>query len=585
LFEPFQLPFVQRGLFEVLLLSIALGVLGTWIVVRGLAFYSHALATSAFPGLVLADGLGFAPQIGALGVGLLFAVVVGRLGAGRRELYDSRTALALVGALALGVILASDVFHSGSNIETLLFGSLLVLEPRDLIFAGALSVVAVVANLLLGRSWLTTGFDPQGARSLGVPVLLPDLALLGLVALAAVAVLSAVGALLATALLVVPAATTRLWTQRMPAWQIATVLLVAAEGVAGLWLSAEVNAPPGASIAVLTGGGFVVAAAVKALPRRRRRRLALAPALAAACAVLAGCTHVGGSSGNRLSVVATTTQIADFARNVGGDDVDVHQILQPNTDPHEYEPRPADVTGTAGANVVFESGDELDTWMDQVVSESGTDGQVVDLSTHLPVTVPGETSGPEASRYDPHWWHDPVNAEAAVREIRDAMIAADPSRRDGFERRAEAYLKQLRTLDAGIKRCFAAVPPNQRRLVTDHDAFNYFAKRYGIQVVGAVIPSQTTEAQTSAGDISQLAEEVRREHVRAIFPESSLNPDVAHSLAKQTGAISDLTLYGDTLGPAGSAGATYLMMEEANADAMVRGFTGGQRGCRIGGLG
>jgi zinc/manganese transport system substrate-binding protein len=583
MFDPFQLPFVQRGVFEILLLSIGLGVLGTWIVVRGLAFYSHALATAAFPGLVLADGLGFAPQIGALGMGLVFALVVGRLAGGRRELYDSRTALALVGALALGVILASDVFHSGSNIETLLFGSLLVLEPRDLIFAGGLSVAVVVGNLVLGRSWLATGFDPQSARSLGVPRLLPDLALLGLVALGAVAVLSAAGALLAAALLVVPAATTRLWVRRMPAWQIATVLLVAAEGVAGLWLSVEVNAPPGPAIAVLGGGVFVLAAAAKALPRWRR--LAVAPAVAAACALLAGCAQVGGSSGNKLSVVATTTQIADFARNVGGSHIDVHQILQPNTDPHEYEPRPADVTATAGAKLVLESGDNLDSWMGKVVSESGADAKVVDLATHLPVTVPGETSGPEASRYDPHWWHDPVNAEAAVREIRDALIAADPSQRKTFEQNTSSYLAKLHTLDAGIKRCFASVPPDRRKLVTDHDAFNYFAKRYGIQVVGAVIPSQTTEAQTSAGDISRLADEIRSEHVRAIFPESSINPDVAHALAKQTGAISDLTLYGDTLGPAGSNGATYLTMEEANANAMVRGFTGGKRGCQIGGLG
>jgi zinc/manganese transport system substrate-binding protein len=582
-FDPFQLPFVQRGVFEVLLLSVGLGLLGTWIVVRGLAFYSHALATSAFPGLVLADGLGFAPQLGALGVGLLFAVVVGRLGAGRRDLYDSRTALALVGALALGVILASDVFHSGSNIETLLFGSLLVLEPRDLIFAGALSAAALAGNLLLARSWLATGFDPQAARSLGVPLLLPDLALLGLIALAAVAVLSAAGALLAAALLVVPAATTRLWMKRMSAWQLATVVLVALEGVTGLWISVEVNAPPGAAIAVLAGGVFVVAALLKAASGWRR--LAVAPAVLAACAVLAGCAQVGGSSGDRLSVVATTTQLADFARNVGGDAVDVHQILQPNTDPHEYEPRPGDVTATAGSKLVLESGDELDAWMEQVVSESGADAKVVDVSKGLPVTVPGETSGPEASQYDPHWWHDPVNAEAAVREIRDAMIAADPSERRTFEENASAYLQQIRRLDAGIKRCFAAVPADRRKLVTDHDAFNYFAKRYGIQVVGAIIPSQTTQAQASAGEISRLAEEIRREHVRAIFPESSINPDVAHALARETGATSDLTLYGDTLGPAGSHGATYLTMEQANANEMMRGFTGGRRGCRIGGLG
>jgi ABC-type Zn uptake system ZnuABC Zn-binding protein ZnuA len=389
--------------------------------------------------------------------------------------------------------------------------------------------------------------------------------------------------LLAAALLVVPAATTRLWFRRMPGWQIATVLLVAAEGVAGLWLSVEVNAPPGAAIAVLAGGVFVVAAAARALAGWRR--LALAPAAVAVCALLAGCAQVGSSSGDKLAVVATTTQIADFARNVGGDAVDVHQILQPNTDPHEYEPRPSDVTATAGAKLVFVSGDNLDSWMDKVVSESGADARVVDLGTHLPVTVAGETSGPEASRYDPHWWHDPVNAEAAVREIRNAMIAADPSHRQSFERNASVYLRKLRTLDAGIKRCFASIPQSQRKLVTDHDAFNYFAKRYGIQVIGAVIPSQTTQAQASAGDISRLADEIQREHVRAIFPESSLNPDVAHSLAKQTGTISDLTLYGDTLGPAGSDGATYLTMEQANANAMVRGFTGEQRGCRIGGLG
>jgi zinc/manganese transport system substrate-binding protein len=104
-------------------------------------------------------------------------------------------------------------------------------------------------------------------------------------------------------------------------------------------------------------------------------------------------------------------------------------------------------------------------------------------------------------------------------------------------------------------------------------------------VVGAVIPSQTTQAQASAGDVARLARLIRREHVRAVFPESSLNPRLAQALARETGARSDLRLYGDTLGPRGSTGATYLGMERANADAMVRGFTGGARGCRVAGVG
>src|SRR5689334_5747541 len=128
---PFDLPFMQRGLIEVLVLAVAAGLLGTWIVLRELAFFSHATGTAAFPGLVLADGLGFAAPLGAFATALLFAAGVGGLSARRRTGYDSLTAVVLVGFLAAGVILASDVFGSGSNVETLLFGSLLAIGWRD----------------------------------------------------------------------------------------------------------------------------------------------------------------------------------------------------------------------------------------------------------------------------------------------------------------------------------------------------------------------------------------------------------------------------------------------------------------------
>jgi ABC-type Zn uptake system ZnuABC Zn-binding protein ZnuA len=257
------------------------------------------------------------------------------------------------------------------------------------------------------------------------------------------------------------------------------------------------------------------------------------------------------------------------------------QLLKPNTDPHDYEPRPSDVRDTAGAKVVFENGDNLDRWMDNVIKQSGTDATLVDLGADVPVKLAGETEGEEASRYDPHWWHDPRNAQAAVVAIRDALSKANPKARDVYAHNAAAFLARLRALDRGIAACMGRVPPARRKLVTDHDAFNYFAKRYGITVVGAVIPSQTTQAQPSAGDIARLIRLIRREHVKAVFPESSINPKLAQAIARQTGAASDLTLYGDTLGPKGSAGATYLSMEQANANAMVRGFTGDQERCTI----
>jgi ABC-type Zn uptake system ZnuABC Zn-binding protein ZnuA len=278
--------------------------------------------------------------------------------------------------------------------------------------------------------------------------------------------------------------------------------------------------------------------------------------------------------------VATTTQIADWTRAVGGGDAAVHQILQPNTDPHEYEPRSKDVEATAGAKVVFENGDELDHWMAKVVEQAGGKPRVVVLGDRVPIRLPGEASGPEASRFDPHWWHDPRNAEAAVRAVRDALAAADPTHRAAYARRAAAYLRRLRALDTRLARCFARLPRAQRKLVTDHDAFGYFAHRYGLDVVGAVIPSQTTQAQPSAGATARLIRLIRREHVRAVFPESSLNRRLAETIARETGATSRFTLYGDTLGPAGSAGATYLGMEQANADAIVRGLSGGRLACR-----
>jgi ABC-type Zn uptake system ZnuABC Zn-binding protein ZnuA/ABC-type Mn2+/Zn2+ transport system permease subunit len=583
---PFDLPYVQRAVVEVALLALGAGVLGTWIVLRGLSFYAHAVGTAAFPGLVLADGLGFSATLGAFATAGLVAVSVAVLARRQPRSFDSATALVLVAALAAGVILASDVFHSQGSVERLLFGSLLTVDAGDQLLAGALAVAALGAAALLGRRWLAAGFDADAARALGARSSLPDAVLLVLIAAGAIAALSAVGALLATALLVVPAATARLFCDRMTRWQVATVAVALVEGVVGVWLSVEVNAPPGATIAVLGGAVFAVVAFGRLVVARLGRR-AVAVAASSLVLLVAGCGSDNGSSAGTtgaIPVVATTTQLADIVRNVAGGAVEVRQILQPNSDPHDYEPRPKDIEATAGARVVFVSGDNLDGWMSQVVENAGGAPRVVDVGQGRPDTIPGESSGPEASRFDPHWWHDPRNVEYAVRRIRSALETADPSAAASIDRSAEAYLAKVRALDRGIGACMDRVPAGRRKLVTDHDAFGYFAKRYGISVVGAVIPSQTTQAQPSAGDLARLSALIRREGVKAVFPESSLNPKLARAIARQTGAAVGQTLYGDTLGPTGSSGETYLGMERANADAMVRGFTGGASGCEIRGL-
>jgi manganese/iron transport system permease protein len=574
-FEPFDLPFVQRGVLEVLLLSAGAGVLGTWIVLRGLAFYSHAVGTAAFPGLVVADGLGFAAALGAFGAALVFAAAVSLLARTRRSSYDAVTALVLTGALALGVILASDVFHSGSNIETLLFGSLLAIDGGDIALAAAMSALAVAATLTLGRTWLASGFDPGSARALGVRSRLPDAALLVLIAFAVIASLSALGALLASALLVVPAATTRLVTNRMPAWQLATVALVALEGVAGLWISVETNAPPGATIAVVSGTVFAAVAIARAAAPSSRRAAAVAAATLLLAATAAACG--GSSNDSRVDVVATTTQIGDWVRAIAGEDADVHQILKPNTDAHDYELRPADVEAAAGADVVFVNGGDVDEWSDELVDEAGGDPEVVELGKSVPRKLSGDEHG-----QDPHWWHDPTNVAAILPVVRDALAKADPGAKERIARRARAYAAAVRRLDARIASCIGRIPARDRKLVTDHDALSYFAARYGLDLVGTVIPSVTTQAQPSAKDVSRLVETIERENVRAVFPEHSLSPRLARSIARETGATSSYELYGDALGPSGSDGDTYLKSEAANADAIVRGLSGGAIRCVLG---
>src|SRR5437763_7543122 len=147
---PFHYAFVQRGALELALLSVGAGVLGTWIVLRGLAFYTHGVAAAAFPGLVLADGLGLATPLGAAAAAAVFAGAVEGLAGRRRGGHDTDTALVLVGALALGVILASDVFHSQARVESLLFGSVLAVRDGDLALAGAVAAVALGIAALLG---------------------------------------------------------------------------------------------------------------------------------------------------------------------------------------------------------------------------------------------------------------------------------------------------------------------------------------------------------------------------------------------------------------------------------------------------
>ena len=272
LIEPFTTPFAERALVEIAVLSIAGGLLGTWIVLRRLAFYTHAVGAAAFPGLVVAVPWGLPPQAAGLGASLLMALGLERLTRTRRVAPDAGTGLLLVAALAVGVVLASDVYGSGAGVDRLLFGSLLGISWGDVVlgFATAAAVVALSAAFL--RPWLVGAFDPAGAGALGTRTSTGDWVLLAAVAAAVVVSVDAVGALLTGALFVLPSATVLLLAPSVRALQVGSVALTLIEGVVGLWLAVRLDVPPGPVIALLGGTVFGLVVLVFGSTGRRSGR-------------------------------------------------------------------------------------------------------------------------------------------------------------------------------------------------------------------------------------------------------------------------------------------------------------------------
>ena len=288
----------------------------------------------------------------------------------------------------------------------------------------------------------------------------------------------------------------------------------------------------------------------------------------AGAALLLGACGSGSSSAptGKPLVVATTTQLADFARVVGGNNFEVYALLRPNLEAHDFEPSPADLDALARADVIVKNGLGLEPWLDAAVKSSGTKTAVTDTSVgaHL---LPDDPS-------NPHIWFDPRNAQVMTRHVADAITAAAPDHAADIEANTQAYDKQLVTLDSWIAQQLDDL--SNKKLVTDHNAFAYYVNRYRLTFVGSVIPSFDSSAEVSPAALNDLAAAIRRQGVKAVFAEQSLPAKAAKALARQAGikVISGADgLYGDSLGPKGSTGATYLTMMRHNTTTLVENLS------------
>lgn len=268
------------------------------------------------------------------------------------------------------------------------------------------------------------------------------------------------------------------------------------------------------------------------------------------------------------SILCSTTQLADFARNIVGDSFEVKCVLAPGADPHTYMPTPRDAQMAVRATLCIQNGLNLEgkNWMATLARDAGK--PIITAADGVKPLIL-ETDGKKT--LDPHAWFSPGNAAIYVRNIVSGVALADPSIKWELEARAKLYLAQLRTLDSWIRQMVHMIPLQQRILVTSHDAFNYFAQEFDFKNQAPLGWSTGSEigAGMTPSRFKAVVDSIKSLGVKAVFVESSVNPKLIRELAREAGVSIGGELYSDSMGAEGSAGETYIGMMRENVLTIV----------------
>jgi zinc/manganese transport system substrate-binding protein len=262
----------------------------------------------------------------------------------------------------------------------------------------------------------------------------------------------------------------------------------------------------------------------------------------------------------RIKVVASFSILGDFVRNVGGDRVEVTNLVGSNGDVHVYTPAPADAKRVADAKLVVINGLGLEGWLPRLVQSSGSKARVVTATDGI---VP-LTSGGAA---DPHAWQSVVNAKIYIGNIRDALVAADPAGSEAFKANAEGYLARLDELDHAVRVAMAQIPRAHRKVISTHGAFRYFAAAYDVEFIAPL--GVSTDSEASARDIADIITQIRAAKIPAVFVENISDPRLIERISAETGAHVGGTLYSDSLTDEKGDAPTYIDMVRHNIKALT----------------
>jgi manganese/iron transport system substrate-binding protein len=281
--------------------------------------------------------------------------------------------------------------------------------------------------------------------------------------------------------------------------------------------------------------------------------------------------QTGSGAQDKPKVVSTSTMISDWTEQVGGDEIQLKGLLKPGADPHVYEPVPADSQALEEADLILYNGYNLEPGLIKLMKSAGVKAKKLAVGE---VVQPLDFNYKGRRQPDPHVWGDAKNAIAMVNAIRDQLIKLSPEDREKFTKNAARLTDELKRVDGWIGEQIQTIPENQRKLVTTHDAFQYYSRAYGIPVAGTLI-GISTEEQPSAQTVKSLSDAVKKIGVRSIFAETTINPALIKTVAEEAGVkIAPRQLYSDSIGAPGSEGDTYVKMLVANTRTIVESLGG-----------
>jgi zinc/manganese transport system permease protein len=560
--------FMRRAAVACVALGLSCGPVGVLLILRRMSLMGDALSHAILPGAAVGYvflGLSLpALSVGALVAGLLVALGAGAVSRFTPQREDASFAAFYLIALAGGVML---IAVNGTQVDLLhvLFGSVLAVDDQALLLLAGIATFTLLTLAVLWRPLIADSVEPGFLRGMASNASRWPLLFLPLVVLNLVGAFQAMGTLMAVGLMMLPAAAARFWAVRVPIQCSLAAIIGAVSGLAGLLLSYYRDWPSGPSIVLCAGGIYLASVLVGPQGGVLSRRHALFVATMAVALWVAphGATAQGqqqpAAAPTPLKVITSFSILADLAREVGGDAITVESLVGPDEDAHVFEPTPKAARQMANADIVLVNGLHFEGWLDRLIKASGFKGPVVVASN-------GITALKLDGDIDPHAWQDIANARRFVANISAALTQQRPAQADVFKQRAHIYDEKLQALDQHLRSQFAALPPAQRRVITSHDAFGYFANAYGIEFLAP--QGWSTDKEATAAQVGRLIRQLKTQQVRAVFIENMGNPKLAQRLAAEGAAVLGGTLYPDALAKPGQGPQTYLELMQHNADAL-----------------